>query len=259
MRRILIIIIPTGCLAAILVGVAAIVLYNYFFIPRPPVRWETEPNALVFEADLCCGMAYNPNGIPTARLWGDGRLIWTQYDNDHIRQVRVASLTPAEMKTFLQSFVDAGFFGWQANYAPVETVYDAPSTCMRLYLTEASKSVCEIFDTAPSEFSRLYAQVSNGAGFSGNNYRPSTGYLTATLQTYTAPPLPTVDLYWPVDSLGFSLAQATGGRWVEGEALELAWRFINGHPNGGVIQDGPNYYGIVLLISEVTRQQPPPP
>src|SRR5574341_1096981 len=104
-------------LASALCLLASLLACNTLFPPRPEVRWEADPNTLVISADTCCGMLFDPNGIPDARLWGDGRLIWVEYDGSK-RRVVSAALTAAEMTSLLQIFVEAGFFGWKDYYAP---------------------------------------------------------------------------------------------------------------------------------------------
>src|SRR6185503_11389969 len=115
--------VPAFCLLAPLLAC------NTLFAPRPEVKWDTAPGSRVISADTCCGMLYDPNGIPDAQLWGDGRLIWTEYTGP-ARRVLSAGLTSDEATSLVQSFVDAGFFGWKDHYDTGGIVYDAPSTCI---------------------------------------------------------------------------------------------------------------------------------
>lgn len=243
-------------LASALCLLASLLACNTLFPPRPEVRWEADPNTLVISADTCCGMLFDPNGIPDARLWGDGRLIWVEYDGSK-RRVVSAALTAAEMTSLLQIFVEAGFFGWKDYYAPAEPIYDAPSTCIHITLVGESKSVCETVEGAPKKFGELYANVTSGAGVQGTDYVPMTGYLQSTVWQVTdsGPPAPE----WPVESTGLSLKDALGGVWVDGEALRIAWETVNAEPLNSVVQEGDQFYTLILLIPNITRTAPPAP
>jgi hypothetical protein len=59
--------------------------------------------------------------------------------------------------------------------------------------------------------------------------------------------------------VGLSLSDAAGGAWVEGEALELAWRVVNTNPWGGLVQEDETYYELTLQILGVSHIQPPTP
>src|SRR5262249_31323893 len=151
---------------------------------------------LVLSADTCCGMLYDPNGIPTARLWGDGRMIWSSVDSGGARQVWTAALTTAQMKALLQKFVDAGFFGWKDSYQPAYQVYDAPSTCINVQLQRTTKSVCDLMNNAPSQFWDLLTGLTDG--LTATAFAPGRAYLQAhPFDTYSGSPV----IQWPADSL----------------------------------------------------------
>jgi len=65
--------------------------------------------------------------------------------------------------------------------------------------------------------------------------------------------------HWLADSLGLSLKDAVGGLWIEGEALELVWRIVNGNPWGPVVQEGNDFYQLSLRIPDVSMMAPPTP
>jgi hypothetical protein len=108
---------------------------NTLLPPRPALAWDTTPATLVLRASNCCGLVPNTfldNYSPEAQLWGDGRLVWVQQGGlGGERRVLTASLTAAEMQALLQTFVDAGFFGWRDLYADYRAT-DLPTTCLEL-------------------------------------------------------------------------------------------------------------------------------
>ena len=244
--------------ALVLAGLAC----NTLVPPRPEVNWDTRPEARIVRGTFCCGfvpeMVYQ-NYIPDVQIWGDGRMIWTQSSSANgQRRVLEAQLTPGEMTQLLQRAVDDGFFGWKDNYADY-SVTDMPSQCLSIELSSVSKSVCEYYTGAPKAFHTLYAYLADGAGLSGADFVPTRGYLKSELQNYGGQPAPPVSLQWPADSLGFSLSEATNGKWVEGEALAFAWRVVNENPWGETIQDGEDYYQITVQIPGVNQVEPPTP
>ena len=128
---------------------------NTLLPPRPAIEWDPSPDAVVVEAHVGGGMLYEPNAVYWARLWGDGRLIWlTNAPSGGARQVSIAALTPEAMTALLQDFVNAGFFGWEDQYSP-GIIYDAPNTCLRVWLTGAAHGVSRSSRaTTPRCFSR---------------------------------------------------------------------------------------------------------
>lgn len=226
---------------------------NTLLPPRPDIQWDAASASPVIAADTCCGMVYDPNGIPDAQLWGDGRIVWVEYDGAQ-RRVLGARLSNAEMRSLLQSFVDAGFFGWRDHYAPAGPIYDAPSTCIRIRLAGASKSVCETLQGAPRRFGELYAALASGAGAPGIDYVPSSGYLQAVLNPELEASATAVE--WPAEITGLSLQEIGGGVWLEGEALKTAWEIVNGEPLLPIVQEGDQFYTFTLLIPDLTRSAP---
>lgn len=232
----------------------ALLACNTLMPPRPPVAWDNSPDAVVIHNDTSGGMLYDPNGIPDAQIWGDGRLIWVAGDpnGNGGRKVFTGTLTQAQMTTLLQKFVDAGFFGFRDYYEPNAQVYDAPSTCLSVALTSQTKNVCDLMGNAPDKFYELEQALTENV--SASEYIPTQGYLTAE-PTNAVPNVALV--VWPAETLGLSLADASGGVWVEGKTLELAWRTVNASPYNALIEEDGTYYNITLLIPGITRQSPP--
>jgi hypothetical protein len=221
--------------------------------PRPKVEWDHSPDFLVAVAQTGGGMMYDPNPMPEARLWGDGRLVWVDQDQNGARQVFVAQLSGDEMRALLQLFVNAGFFGWKDTYSPGQ-VMDAPSSCLWVELQSADKSVCEVFSGAPAKFHDLYAALASGAGKPGTDFVPTRAYLQVA-------PFPadanTNVAEWNAAALGLSLTSVGEGQWVEGPALERAWEIVNAHHQNPVARDGQDRYTLILLVPGLTTLEPP--
>jgi len=233
---------------------------NTLVPPRPEGTWDPRPEALIVRGTFCCGFVPEmvvQNYIPDVQIWGDGRMIWTQTGSaNNQRRVLEAYLTPDEMTQLLQRAVNDGFFGWQDNYADY-SVTDMSSQCLAIELSSVRKSVCEYYQGAPKAFHTLYAYLAGGAGMSGADFVPTRGYLTAYSQNYGGQPPTTVNFHWPADSLGFSLSEATNGKWIEGEALAFAWRVVNENSWGEAIQEDEDYYQITVQIPGVNQVEPP--
>jgi hypothetical protein len=228
------------------------------FPPRPAVAWDTSPAALVIRASNCCGLVpqtFVDNYVPDAQLWGDGRLVWVESGAGGARQILTATLSTAEMEALLQSFVDAGFFGWQASYADY-SVTDMPSTCLLVTLLSGAKQVCEYYQGAPAAFHQLFAEVVRGAGQTGTEFVPERGYLTAYPLPAGQPGL-AAEWQWPSEAVGFGLAEAQSGLWVDGPALDLAWSVVSANYWNTTVQDGADYYEITVKVPGVSWVSPP--
>lgn len=227
--------------------------------PRPPVTWDPAAEAVIVRATFCCGFVpiqVVENYIPDVTLYGDGRLTWTESAANGGRRVLTAQLTEAEMAAALQRVVDAGFFGWQSDYGDY-SVTDLASQCFQVNLTSQSHQVCEYYSGAPAAFHTLYAFFTSGAGAAGTEVTPTRGFVLAhALPGFTAAagqPL----TRWPTEAAGFSLAEAAGGRWAEGEALAVAWAAANAGFTDGVLQEGDHYYQVTVQVPGLTQMAPP--
>jgi hypothetical protein len=197
------------------------------------------------------------NAIADARLWGDGRIIWIELNDDTgQRRVLEGWLSPEQMQALFQRFDEAGFFGWEERYDD-RSVTDAADQCLAVELAGRSKKVCQYVSGAPAAFQELYAYVASGAGASGRDYVPTTGYLTAHPLQLPADMDPPVDFEWPAAELGLSLDQAGAGVWVEGETLETSWQVVNTKWQGNIVRDGDAYYGLSLQIPGLSLTEPP--
>ncbi len=248
-------ILPWAFVLFVLPSLACVTL----FPPRPRVAWNADASNLVIQAASGGGMMFEPNPMPLARLWGDGRLVWVVGDGTGGRRVLAATLTPDQMRRLLQTFVDDGFFGWKDSYSP-GVVYDAPSTCLGVSLTGVSKSVCETLSGAPARFHDLLDLVGSGAGATGADFVPERGYLRVTrLDEAPAARNNGPVTAWPGDQLGLHLADVGDGQWVQGDALRLAWGAVNANPLNPILREGAVEFQVQVLVAGVTGIEPPSP
>jgi len=228
---------------------------NTLIPPRPPVEWNPAADSLVVEASSTGGMLPDFNYVPAARLWGDGRLVWSEYDSHGGRSIQTRTLTPDEIKALIVRIENEGFFGWNDQYSP-GVVYDAPITCLRVSLTTTAKSVCEMVSGAPAGFGRLFTELGSGAGQPGTEFAPERGYLTVT-RLQSGPSDEATD--WAAETLALSLADAQGGLWIEGPALARAWEAVNADSVFTLLREEDAIYQVQLLVPDVTLLQPPAP
>ncbi len=243
-----------GCRPALMALLAALAC-NTLLPPRPELKWDTSPDAVIIETYVTGGwmpINYQTNAIPDARVWGDGRILWVEWSGGG-RRVLEGRLSEAEMRALLQKISEAGFFGWDDFYQPRERVYDAATTTLTVNLLNTRKSVSEYFSGAPAKFHELTAYLSAGAGASGADFTPARAYLTA---------LPVgnlnskADYVWPDERAGFTLAEATKGRYIEGEALKFAWQVVNQSLNA-VVESGGRRYQLLLQVPGISLEEPP--
>ena len=231
---------------------------NTLFPPKPNIEWNTDPETLIIRASVSGGLVpqnFALNALPDAQVWGDGHVIWVDYGSNGTRQVLEGYLSSDQLEAFLSEAVNAGFFGWENYYSNPE-VLDGGTQCLGINLASESKSVCEYYEGAPSAYHKLYNELADGLGLAGSDYVPTQGYLTTQVinDLFGQP----VALHWPVDSLGVSLNDAQGGMWVEGEALELAWRTVNTNLYA-IVQESETYYQLIVQVPGVSQSEPPVP
>lgn len=235
--------------------VAASLACVTLFPPRPTLQWDPSPTAVVVQASDSGGMVpqtFALNSLPAGVVFGDGRIVWVEYGNSGGRRVWVAQLAAADLEAYLQTATDAGFFGWEGFYGDTN-VMDASTQCLEVQLTSTSQTVCEYVSGAPAQFDTLYNLVANGLSQTGQEFVPTQGWLVAK-PSATSSPTP---LVWPATALGFSLAEASNGRWVEGEALALAWQVVNTNLWTNSIKDGETYYEITVQAPNLSLIPPP--
>jgi hypothetical protein len=237
--------------------VAAALACNTLAPPRPTVAWDPAPEAVVLRATECCGLVppyYAENYIPEVHIWGDGRIVWVENQGRGARRLLEGALTEAQLEALLQRIVDAGFFGWADSYADYR-VTDLPTQCLRVELSSQTKQVCEYYTGAPEAFHTLFAAVTGGAGAAGVEFIPAQAQLSVWPTQPSQNVKPEDYLDWDPAATGFSLAQVTGRRDVDGNALALAWRAVNRNLWFPLVRDGDDFYYVVVTVPGLSYVQ----
>lgn len=232
---------------------------NRLDAPIPALVWDEDPENVVISGTFCCGFVPQlavTNYIPGVTIFGDGRIIWTVLDDQGGREVFVAQLSMDTLEALLTRIAEAGFFGWQDNYADL-TVSDLAEQCLQVNLTGASKSVCEYNKGAPAAFHELYDYLAAGAEQTGEPFVPAAAYLTTeslgndiNLGDQQVSALDEA-------TLGLSLAKAQEGVWIEGPALARLWQEVNAQTWLPVVEDGQAYFQLGLQIPGLSIVAPP--
>ncbi len=225
------------------------------------LSWPTDPEAVILSATFCCGFVPQlvvMNYVSDATIFGDGRYIWVETDENGARQVFETQLTADQIESLLQQVATAGFFSWQDRYEN-PLVADAAEQCIEVRLLNQTKSVCEYFEGAPEAFHQLYDQLRQGAGHTGQPYTPERGYLKALpIQAEAQITAEEATLNWNTEAMGISLSKATAGVWLEGLALEQAWQVVNANPYNNVVQEGDQLYQLAVQIPGLSQAELPP-
>lgn len=225
------------------------------------IRWDTRPEAKIVSVSLCCGLAppaVKDNYIPAAQIWGDGRMIWTQTEANGQRRVLQGMLSQDQLAGLLKNAAGQGFFDWNELYNSPLSPSDLPTRCVQINLLGQSKKVCEYYKGAPQAFHDLYDQLAQGAGLTGQDYLPAKAYLSAY-------PIKGPDLaadqqkvpVWDAKAAQVTLAQAATGVWIQGPALESAWKLVNASSLNPVFQENGAFYQVTLLVPGVSFVEPP--
>jgi predicted small lipoprotein YifL len=191
--------------------------------PGPDLSYPAEADHLLVEADTAGGLvppAYAENHIPAFRLYGDGRVVWTDQEGPRM-SVWQGHLSPEKTQELLAWMADDGYFRMDDFYTVENPPTDLPTRCIRVYLADQSKSVCEYFDGAPETFDQIYGLLQSGAGATDVvTFEPQIGWVTAEPLTWETGSEMVV---WP-EVLSPALPAMTGGIWVDGPTLEFLWR-----------------------------------
>ena len=97
--------------------------------------WDPSPATIAVEALQCCGLApgwFSENYVPHARVWGDGRIVWAEYNETGQRRVLEGRLTPEQMRALMARIVQAGFLQWDERYQPADPPTDMPTTTAKM-------------------------------------------------------------------------------------------------------------------------------
>ncbi len=218
---------------------------NFKYInEHPKAEWGTSSDNVVISFEP--GIEEIDYGyIPDFRVWGDGHIIWVEYDSNHTRTVFEGYLSQDNLKKLIGKFVDAGFFDWfEYGGSSISSIRIQLLNRNQLNVLDANKEISELVD-----------YLKSGAGVSRKEFIPTVGYLYVFPITETEYANLNVTPYpWSVDKFeyaleGFDKNYPTGIE-VTGNELDFVWKIVN---RFSVIEANGKRYWIALEIPKITN------
>ncbi|MGC9334357.1 MAG: hypothetical protein ACP5JJ_09435 [Anaerolineae bacterium] len=226
--------------------------------PAPDLTYPAEAGYLLVEADTAGGLvprAFAENHIPAFRLYGDGRVVWTDKEGPGM-SVWEGHLSQEEVQDLLAWMADEGFFRLDDFYTVENPPTDLPTQCIRVYLADQEKSVCEYFGGAPEAFDQIYDLLRSGAGATDvTAYEPQLGWAAAEPLSWQSGVEPVA---WP-EVLSPALSAMADGVWVDGPALDFLWRNRLEQGPLMVLEELGDRYQVILKIPGLMPGAPSPP
>jgi hypothetical protein len=215
--------------------------------PDVDLTYSTNPEDLIVQANSAGGYvpdAYVESHIPDFRLYGDGRVVWVEWQDDQTK-VWQGHLEADEIAALLRWIADKRFFGMKNHYAPKNPPTDLATDCVSLTLVNVQKTVCEYHSGAPKAFWEIYGRLGSGADASDvQPYQPDKGWVIVEPITWDT----TAEaVAWP-DSLTPSPATMGDGAWVQGDLLHFLWQGRLEQGAWMVYEEDDRYYGLVLQV-----------
>lgn len=247
-------------LFASVITLGAFLIVWQYIAPPPEIYWKRNSTAVVISFDST-GYEVAYNHIPMARLWGDGRLIWVEYDVQGRRNVFQASLVEDQIAGIIQEFIDAGFFRPNLRGLLPSSGADTFDT-LTINLIDRSKyeGYHNIFIDKKMVSDELREAVENlvhGEGEVGESYVPNTGYLHAWLAEDSGCRIIPPDVpEWSFDDVDFDQVSADEWIMVSGSTLEFVWNVVNKDEVCSLVRYQGIYYDLALLIPGITEVQP---
>jgi hypothetical protein len=223
--------------------------------PKVDLAYSTNPDDVIVQATSTGGLvpeAYVQSYIPGFRLYGDGRVVWSNW-SDGQTSVQQANMTAEEMSVLVAWIAGKGFFGMKNLYIPKNPPTDLPNDCVRVNPMNEQKIVCEYYEGAPKKWWEIYGHLRRGADVTGYQpYQPMKGRVIGELITWGEPQ---DAVAWP-ESLTPRPADMPEGEWVEGEALDFLWQGRLEQGPWMIYEDGGEYYGLVLQVPGLMPEAP---
>src|SRR4030066_1536654 len=86
----------------LLIGISSL-LYR-LFIWQPEAIWDESPDKIIVWSDPGA-MHIDINYIPHIQIWGDGHIIWVEYNTEGERTIWEGYLTQPEMKQLINRLI----------------------------------------------------------------------------------------------------------------------------------------------------------
>jgi hypothetical protein len=242
MRRVLIIV----C-AVILLLVIAGLLY-VFLPPRLRAEWDTSPEVSIIKVGYVGEVDYNY--IPAAQVWGDGHIIWVEYDSKGNRRVLEGSLSKDELAQLIDKLIDADFFKGYRRFD--WRLLSGEYLSLRLSNVWHQVAIDPTGGYSNSAVLDLVEFLKSGAGTTGTDLIPVQGILHAyPLEQVSLPNDLEASYQWPDERFGYGLESVYLKKPhneipIAGEELAFAWEVVNS-PSPLVESEGEVYWiGVVI-------------
>ena len=222
--------------------------------------WRRDADSIVVRVDSQLGAddpALMLNNIPPCTLWGDGRLVWTTFNEYGEEVVLEARLDDTQVRQFLEDIIARGFYDWEDELLPptsfdlvlesiTVSLYDEVST-VRRYSNWPQNGYATILETCRT-LSATPVMV-----------RPESGWISAYEVPFDneAP-----NWTWP-PSAPFTLkelAESGEARWLEGSLATQSWQAAReGYGDMQTQERGGTAYHIAIVVPGYSRDALPPP
>ncbi len=229
-------------LAILLTCVVYFLTYKYDH-EHPKLEWDTSPGNVVISHEKFAELDYGY--IPPFRVWGDGRIVWTDYDLDYTRRVYQRYLSQTELKEIIEQFEGAGFYDLSVKQ-------DDYFETVRINLLKRYE---ESSILANKKISLLVNYLSEGAGAKAKEFKPTVGYLYAfpiektAYFNYKGTPV-----QWPKDKYKVIFENYKesfpDGQKITGDELDFVWQIVN---RSSIVEANGKVYWIALIIPKITH------
>jgi hypothetical protein len=230
----------------LLTGISSIV-YR-LFIWQPEAIWDESPDKIIIRSDPGC-MHISIGDIPAVQIWGDGRIVWTEYNIAGERTVWEGYLTQSEMRQLINQIINIDYF----RFWFIDNEYCAGKFLTVELSTISSRKGVTAENT---QFTEFYDFLTTGAGVVGEEFVPTQGLLYAYPVEETSLPADTETSYiWPDDKFGYSLQelydQNNNGKSINGEEIRFAWEIVNSPIS--VVESNGKVFWIGIIVPEISQ------
>jgi len=213
--------------------------YNY---EHPKIEWDTSPDNVVISYEIFAELDYGY--IPDFRVWGDGHIVWVQYDLNKTRKVYEGYLSQNELKDLINQFAKAGFYNLFGNDNSTSININ-----IALLTTSRQSSI-----NANTKISQLADFLKSGAGTKASEFIPKTGYLFVfPIQETEYKYSKITPMQWPEDKYNITFENFDKsfpeGQEFKGDELNFIWQTVN---HSSVVEVNGKVYWIALEIPKIS-------
>jgi hypothetical protein len=230
----------------LIVATAALALgfciFWVFRSPRP--EWDRSPQTLVLSEGPYMLAEIDYNYIPKYQIWGDGYIVWVEYDENKNRTVFQGYLPEKEMAQLVTRVVDE-YFSIARRLSSKEGF---PYNSIEIALLDGSYS--EMISPDDKDLFEVIQFMGNGAGVQGTEFTPTIGELLVAPADEAGYKNIEASFSWPDENFGYNLEEVSEQRSIDGEELRFAWEIVN-TPNP-IVESSGELYWIAVLVPKIS-------